>query len=218
MEKMTRKTMLGKLRRLNYSIFLEIHKSKKYVLKQSVLEILAALKIQRWWKKNSKGLKFGPHMVNSSDVFTREKMRGPLFYLVDENNKIFGFEPQSLAQFFHEAELKNPFNNRRINEIEVKRLCRMLPGEDREALETSRKEAQEEAESRLTVDFLIEEFEQILSASPPGEMQNYQVGELRLLTDQMYSINYRYAAIRIIEVLRNLYPTQFEMVLEESNQ
>ena len=80
------------------------------------------IKIQRWWKKTRP-----LPVVNNTDFVTMEPINGEPFYLVEETNHVYQFNPLTLANYYlKEGNFVNPYTRRPLNPIELKRLDKTI--------------------------------------------------------------------------------------------
>lgn len=96
----------------------------------------AANVIQAKWKMHSTkkyvrgiNLRHGVEIVNTRDPITMEDMIPglPYFHIVTDNGAVYQYDAQALAHYFEQTATWNePFTNKRLNVVEIRRLQRFL--------------------------------------------------------------------------------------------
>lgn len=208
MKKWTRKKTLSKIRLKNYKVFKSLNQSP-YVKKEIVHQNYAAVVIQQWLQKRSRRTKFKDFIINPEDPISMEPPQiGKLFYLIEGENKIFQFEPQGLYSWYQsQTRCLNPFNNRELNLLEVKRLCRQYKDNENtfQNLMQKQQENKRKREIRPTIDFLMNEYERVLTdpvfLSEITNEERFNVTQM--LTTQMMMLDPVYASELITSFLNN---------------
>lgn len=88
--------------------------------RNSLIEVLAAIRIQRMWRRR--------RPRNMNDPFTLDPFSTPLrFFHIEDAENIWQFEPQSLYQYFlSSGTFNNPFTRKPFLKPELRRLDRLL--------------------------------------------------------------------------------------------
>jgi hypothetical protein len=92
-----------------------IHQYQKY--------LPSIIQIQRWWRKINCPLTY----VNDSDFISMEPITTKIYCLIEETGHAYQFNPLVLANYFlKEGNFVNPYTRKPLNEIELRRLDKMV--------------------------------------------------------------------------------------------
>lgn len=100
----------------------------KIRLKADIQRFLAAVTLQRWWKKMCRRGPRQKPVCNEIDPFTLEKIQQePVFTQFESASVVWKFRPEMLYNYFYETgNFRNPFNRNEFNYVELKRLYKLL--------------------------------------------------------------------------------------------
>ena len=88
--------------------------------------VLAVMLLQKWWRIQRK-LRNEIHVSNDTDFVTLEPITVKPFYLIEDTRHVYQFHPMNLAQYFiKEGNFVNPYTRKPLNQIELRRLDRMV--------------------------------------------------------------------------------------------
>lgn len=199
--KLTRTKLLGWLQRHGYkNRVIAIKTGVKYTPRLDILHEVAAIFLQAWWRKTSKGRRHLTSITNQEDPMTLEVPRGVLFYTVSEY-AVFRFEPIALIDYLTRTEsFRNPYTNQIFNACELRRLIRLYNVSrpppilfTLEMLESRRQSVRIKRQSRETINFLISSFR-----------EHYLAGNFNLihaLSQQILQIDPLYGSRAIAQAL-----------------
>jgi hypothetical protein len=88
--------------------------------------VLAVIVLQNWWRSQRK-MRSEIHVSNDTDFVTLESITVKPFYLIEDTGHIYQFHPMNLAQYFmKEGNFVNPYTRKPLNQVELRRLDRMV--------------------------------------------------------------------------------------------